>query len=209
MSIDSSFFTIAGLLFGRGSLLNPCHNNIVLFFLNEEKEYMENILIKLEKYEPEIKKLPFKSLGIEKTVNCIHIPARYGRMIKETLDFQRYHIEDRKVPNRIISAELYQIIDFLSGYFSMNGIIEKRGIFFFRYPVIVAKDTSVLALNTIRILFNRISIDSEVKIHETNKELYGELIIKKEEVLQFASKIKILNPIKSNKLAKLSNSYFK
>jgi hypothetical protein len=207
MSIDSSFFTIAGLLFGRGNLLNPSHNNIVLFFLNEEKEYMEKIAVKLEKFEPIIKKIPVKTMGSEKTVNCIHIPAKYSKIIKSTLDFQKYHIIDRKIPNRIIKAEEFQILEFLNGYFSMNSIIEKRGFIFFRYPVVISKDTNILALETIKHFLLKFDIQSEI-IEKKNSNIV-ELIIKKEEVLQFASKIELLNPAKSLKLSKLSNDYFK
>ena len=85
MKAENSYFTIAGLLFGRGSLINPRQNCIVLYFFDNENEFIKEVKNILKEYEPIERKIKLDSIGVKSTVNGIYILAKNGKIIKDNI----------------------------------------------------------------------------------------------------------------------------
>lgn len=215
MEIKDSFFTIAGLLFGRGSLINPGKNCIVLYFFNTETKYLEDIKNLLLEYDPMIKKISLNSIGVDGTINGFYIVSRYGRKIKELLKLEKFHIADRIIPKTIIDSDNDSVSKFLGGLFSMNCDIEKKGYIFFRYPVIILKEIGYNAILDIQSMLKSIGIESEIEnnseerycVRGVEKIVPSVLTVKKEQAKIFAQKIHLLNPQKRIKLEKITSSF--
>ncbi len=164
MAENPYFLIIAGMLFARGTLINPRENCIVLYFFDNEKKFLKDLTKNIYFFDPITRKVAIKNNheSEKEFVNCLFILAKFGLLIKENLNIHKFNLIDRMLTTKILNLNNDDTANFLSGIFSMNGNIEKKGWIFNKHSEISLKDSGIRFLMDIKNMLEKLGIQSNI-----------------------------------------------